>query len=418
MNPNQLPFGNGQEIYIEPDELDIEQEWINKELHCINFPNIPINQSNPVYEAYKELFEILFEKGYKVITDSNTVSNNAFFFSACLDKQINKTKEEYNNKKRNKINFYLNNHKITEPFSISFPIDSFPKKLPNLPFILKNESSQGGEEKFILRTPEQLETLIKFYNEINSYAKEKTIEEVKHAWSCFPDLEFNENGRSNRGICIDFVDYKKEFHQNMRIQKFIKTPTEYNTSLRVLTSSSGDILAASLKYAKTSTNNEEKYYGLFDKYLSDPLSPYFLGNESIVSNTIAGGNSILLEKNSYSKLEQDILRSHDINPENATIPEDIKKACLDIAVNCKREIGAICGLDFIYDIESKTWKYLEEHEYPMLYSYAEKYNLIYDFNKDNFYTTDRLLDLKVRIHALALTMQKKEIFTEDYQKHR
>ncbi len=420
MKSIQLPLGYGQEIYFDIDAgfFYIKPEWINQELHCINLPDVPISQSNPVYEAYKELFKYLFENGYKVVTDSSMVGNDAFFLTPCLDKHINNTKEDYAFKKKNKIDFYLNSEGITEPFSISFPTDSFPEILPSLPFVLKNEEGQGGTEKFILRTPEQIAILKRFYNEINFYDRQKRIEIVKRQWSCFPDLEFDENGRSNRGISIDFVDYKKEFHQNMRIQKFIKTPTKYNTSLRVLTSSSGDILASSLKYSESSTNTKEKYYGLFDRYLSDPSSPYFLSSESIVSNTIAGGNSILLEKDSYSELEQEILRAHGINPNNAIVPPDVMNACVKIASNCSREIGAICGLDFIYDAEEKNWKYLEEHEYPMLYSYAEKYNLPYDCNADDFYTTNQLLDLRARLHALVLTMKKKQLFIPENQKHK
>lgn len=417
MKSIQLPPGYGQKIYVDPEELSIKPEWINQELHRIILPDIPISQSNPVYEAYKEMFKCLYEKDYKVITDSSMVSNDTFFLTPCFDKQ-NNTKEDYSRKKKNKIDFYLNSEGITEPFSISFPINSFPKTLPDLPFVVKNEESQGGKEKFLLKTPEQIAILKKFYNEIDSYAHQKTIEEVKRQWKCFPDLEIDENGHSNMGININFVDYKKEFHQNIRIQKFIKTPTKYNTSLRVLTSSSGDILVASLKYTEPFTSTEEKYYGLFDKYLSDPSSPYFLGSDSIVSNTIAGGNSILLEKNSYSELEQDILRAHSINPKGATVPPDVMKACVKIASNCRREIGAICGLDFIYDDEEKTWKYLEEHEYPMLYSYAEKYNLPYNYNEDDFNITNQLLDLRARLHALALTMKKKHLFISKNQKSR
>lgn len=418
MKSIQLPSGYGQEIYIDPDQLYIKPEWINQELHCIIFPDNPISQSNPVYEAYKKLFEYLFENGYKVVTDSSTVGNDAFFLTPCLDTHINNTKEDYSFKKKNKINYYLNSEGITDPFSISFPTDSFPETLPSLPFVLKNEESQGGIEKFIIKTPEQIDILKRFYNEINFYDRQKRIEKVKRQWSCFPDLEFDENGHSNKGININFINYKKEFHQNMRIQKFIKTPTKYNTSLRVITSSSSDILASSLKYSEPPTNTKEKYYGRFDKYLSDPSSPYFLRSESIISNTIAGGNSILLGKNNYSELEQEILRAHGINPNDAILPSDVMNACIKIASNCSREIGAICGLDFIYDDEEKTWKYLEEHEYPMLYSYAEKYNLPYDHNAEDFYTTNQLLDLRVRLHALVLTMKKKQLLISENQKHR
>jgi len=414
----ELPQGNGQEIYIEPEELYIKPEWINKELYTINMPDIPINQSNPVYESYKEMFKYLYKNGYKVVTDSSTVSDDAFFFTPCLDKHVNNTKEDYSNKKKSKIYDCLTSHGIFEPLSISFPTDSFPEALPPLPLVLKNEESQGGKEKFIIKTPEQLAILKKFYDEINFYAKQKRIEKAKCTWSCFPNLKFDENGISNiKGIYINSIDYKKIFHQSMRIQKFIKTPTAYNTSLRVFTSSSGDILASSLKYAESSKQTESQYYGLFDTYLSDPTSPYFLDSESIISNTVAGGNSILLGKNSYSELEKNILIAHGINPSNAIVPQDVMKACISVAVNCSREVGAICGMDFIYDEEEKSWKYLEEHEYPMLYSYAEKYNLPYDCNSKDFYVINQLLDMKVRLHALALTMKKKQLLVSENKKH-
>lgn len=416
MKSIQLLPGNGQEIYVDPDALYIKPEWINTELQCINFPDIPIIQSNPVYEAYKELFKCLYMNNYKVVTDSSLVGDDAFFLTPCLDKHINNTKEDYDFNKKNKIDFYLNSEGITEPFSVSFPVDAFPINLPNLPFVLKNEESQGGMEKFLIKTSEQLSILKRFYDEINQYARQKTIETVKSKWACFPDLEFDEEGYSNKGIYVNFIDYKKVFHQNVRIQSFVKTPTKYNTSLRVLTSSSGDILAASLKYLEPSPNILEKYFGLLDKYLSNPSSPYFLGSGSIVSNTVAGGNSILLEKDSYSELEQEILKSHGINPNNATVPADVAKACIKIASNCSREIGAICGLDFIYDEEEQAWKYLEEHEYPMLYSYAEKFNLPYAPLENDFFNASQLLDLRVRIHALYLTMKKKQIFNLETQK--
>lgn len=359
------------------------------------------------------MFKYFYDMGYKVVTDSKTVDNNAFFFTPCLDKHINDTKEDYNAKKKNKIYLYLLNEGITEPLTVSFPINSFPDSLPALPLVLKNEESQGGMEKFLINKPEQLEILKRFYYEINPYARKKTIEKVKQKFSYYKDLEFDENGRSNKGICIDFVDYKKEFHENMIIQKYIKTPTQYNTSLRVLTSSSGDILCSSLKYSDTAIIKDKKYHGLFDRYLSDPLSPYFLGGESIISNTVAGGKSILLGKDNYSKHEQEILIAHGIVPNNANVPKNVMTACANIAVNCSREIGAICGIDFIFDEEERSWKYLEEHEYPMLYSYAEKYNLPYDCNVVDFYTTNQLLDMNVRLHALALTMQKKLSISEN-----
>ncbi len=401
----KLPKGNGQTIYIDPEQLYIKPEWINNDLHAIFIPDISFEDSNPLYEAYKYFFKYLYEHGYKVETDSSNVDNDAFFFTPCLDKHINKTKEEYKYKKDKKIAFFLKCSGIFEPFSVSFPENSFPKVIPNFPFVLKNETNQGGKEKFIIRTKKQLEILKKFYYEVDDYSRKKRIEKAKEQ---YPELEFDENGYSNKGgICINFVNYKKEFHKNMRMQKFVKTPTKYYTSLRVLISSSLDILSASLKYSKPSLNYTEKY-GLFDEFLSDSTSPYYLGNESIISNTVAGGNSILIGKNNYSKLEKELLLAHNLDSKNPIIPKEIEKSCIDIAKNCKREIGAICGIDFIYDDDEKKWKYLEEHEYPMLYSYAEKYNYQYNSNLIDFYQKQMLIDMKARLHSLNLYMQKQK----------
>ena len=281
--------------------------------------------------------------------------------------------------------------------------------MPELPLVLKNEESQGGTEKFIIRTKGQLEKVKKFYNEINSYDRQQRINMIREYYDD-PTVEVDENGRSNRGLSVVFIDYKKEFNKNLIFQKYINTPTSYNTSLRVLFSSSGDIMVSSLKYSETIIkDNNKKYYGLFDKYLANSESPFFIGNESIVSNTVAGGNSILLGKEEYSNEEKRILLAHGINPSEAVVPEEIVKACNNVANNCSREIGAICGMDFIYDVNEHKWKYLEEHEYPMLYSYCEKYNIPYNVNEEDFYKVNMLIDIRARFDSLVLTMNKKYI---------
>ena len=409
MDYDRLLDGNGQEIYIDIDSLYIKPEWVNNVSHSITFPNIPIEESNPVYETCKEMFKVFYEKGYKIITDSRLVNDNTFFFTPCLDKHINKTKDDYKNKKDLKIKSSLNECGIFEPTSIRFPKDKFPSNLPELPLVLKNEESQGGTEKFIIRTKGQLEKVKKFYNEINSYDRQQRINMIREYYDD-PTVEVDENGRSNRGLSVVFIDYKKEFNKNLIFQKYINTPTSYNTSLRVLFSSSGDIMVSSLKYSETIIkDNNKKYYGLFDKYLANSESPFFIGNESIVSNTVAGGNSILLGKEEYSNEEKRILLAHGINPSEAVVPEEIVKACNNVANNCSREIGAICGMDFIYDVNEHKWKYLEEHEYPMLYSYCEKYNIPYNVNEEDFYKVNMLIDIRARFDSLVLTMNKKYI---------
>lgn len=178
-------------------------------------PNLLEGEGNPVYQAYQEFFYYLYEKGYKVITESEKVSEDAFFFTACYDKEINTCKEEYKSRKDKKVELYLQREGITKPLTISFFEDAFPTILPSLPLVLKNEASQGGDEKFLIETKGQIEILRKFYNEINVYNRKRNIEIIKKHNPQWPDLEIDENGHSNHGLSFHFTDYKKAFHKNI-----------------------------------------------------------------------------------------------------------------------------------------------------------------------------------------------------------
>ncbi|MDE5888898.1 MAG: hypothetical protein K2H20_02640, partial [Bacilli bacterium] len=355
---------------------------------------------------------------YDIITDSSLASDDIFFFTPCLDEHINSKKEEYVEKKMQKLRKCFEGESVSEPLTITFSEDHFPEDLLPLPFVLKNIEENGGCEKFIIRTTEQLETLKRFYNEINDYDFECRSKKIADEWKHLgKEIVFDrKTGHSNTGISMCIFDYKDIFNERMVVQEYIETPTQYNTSMRVLTSSTGDILCASLKYMHPSSPEPlKKYHGYFDTYLSNPSSPYFLGNESIISNTVAGGNSILIGKSEYSEREKEILQAHSINTSDVTVPESVSKVAKKIAVACRREIGAISGMDFIYDTKTKTWKFLEQHEFPMLTTYAEAKNMTIPTDYIEEYDFHRDLDLNVRLHALSLFMAKKTL-TEEQQK--
>ncbi len=384
-----IPNGNGQKVYM-------DKKWITE-----------------------ELYNYLCEKGYDIFTDSALVPDDAFFYTPCLDEHINSKKEEYVGKKMKKLRECFAGENVEEPLTIRFPQDHFPEKLPDLPFVLKNVEENGGYEKFIIRTPEQLAILKRFYEEINDYDFECRAKQANEEWKCLgTEIIFDrKTGHSNTAISMWIFDYKEIFNERMVIQEYIETPTKYNTSMRIMTSSTGEILCASLKYMKPSVpEKRKKYSGYFDTYLSDQDSPYFLGNESIISNTVAGGNSILLGKDSYSEVEQEVLCAHDIDPSNAVVPESVRRVATKIAIHCRREIGAISGMDFIYDNKTKTWKFLEQHEFPMLTSYAEKYGLSYPTEGPDIYKIHTEVDLNARLHALAIYMKKKLPIQSDEKK--
>ena len=87
-------------------------------------------------------------------------------------------------------------------------------------------------------------------------------------------------------------------------------------------------------------------------------------------------------------------------------PKEVYEVSTSIAKKCKREIGAICGMDFIYDKNLKKWFYLEEHEHPMLVAYSHEYNLPYSLDENNFMQYHRESDVDARLRSLSLTMKK------------
>lgn len=405
MNLTVLPERAGQEVYIDSD-------WINAKDEAGFYFFMAEDIETPGKRERREVVNRLIDLGYNVITDSSMVTDDTFFLTPCLDKHINKTRDDYVSKKTKKIKDSLETTNVSEPLSFDFTDEEFPKALPELPFVLKNTREDGGIDKVLISTEEQLEIFKRFYEEINDYSFKEAIIRTKRQWGLGDDVVFNEDGTSNCPISISRIDYKKRMHDDFVMQEFIDTPTKYNTTLRVVASSSLDIFGASLKYACPEEMEKEGFYGLVDRYLQDSESPYYLGSKSIISNTVAGGNSILLEKIAYTEVEQKVLKAHGIDPGDAAIPKDVVDAALAIMSNCRREIGAISGIDFIYDKKTQTWKYLEQQEYPMMNTYCEAWHFPYVTDKNDiqgFMDTQRRADIDARLKALALTVMRKNV---------
>ncbi len=399
----EVPYGNNQEVYI-------SKEWLYA--YDENFFPIPDEYETAARKERRAVVEYLTSIGYQVITDASKTSEDTFFFTPSCDKHLNANIEEYKEKKQEKIIASLECTEVHEPKTIRFNPDSLPEEMLPLPFVLKNIEAQGGTDKILIETPKQLAIFKKFYNEINEYSFKETIEIARKNYNLGPEVVFYEDGSSNAAFGIGRINYKERFYEDFVMQEYIKTPGIYNTSLRVLTSSSNDILCASLKYCR-SMPKSNKHYGLVDRYLCENNNPYYLNSRNIISNTVAGGNSIILNSRNYSKKEKAILKSHEIDPDKPVVPESVVEASLSIATNAAREIGAISGMDFIYDSTSKSWKYLEQQEFPMMYTYCQVYNLPYvetlaDPNDyDEFIPVQRRADIDSRLRALSLAMQKK-----------
>ena len=363
----KLPKGNGQTVYIDLKLLDIDMRLLIYDNYMLKVNTVPSSTHSLLHQTYNDAFIMLAEMGYRIIIDANEVDEDTFFFTPCVGEWYEMEPKEYRDEIDKKITASLLSKGIKQPVSYSVNDLFSQKHQVELPVVLKNVSVHGGGDKCLISTNSQLEMFINF---------------------------------------LSYEYLTAVFNKLYIMQEYIETPTQYNTSLRVLVSSCGDILYSVLKYALPQKIGEEPKDGILSYYLLNEQSKYFLGGETFVSNTIAGGNNILLGEDNYSELERTILKEHGIDPDDATVPESIRIACQEVMKSCGKELGAICGMDFIYDVKDREWRYLEEHEWPMLYSYAIKYQLPYirgEFRSDR----DKELDLVARIHSLGVTMKKK-----------
>jgi len=323
---NELPNGNGRSIYIKMNDTD---------------PNLYVN---------------LLNKGYKLI-HNNIYADSSTIYVTCRREL---TIDDY----EKTIEDSFKDKNIFKPTTYKFSLESLKNKKYQLPFVFKNESINGGKEKFLIETENDYNNLIKACEDLINI-----------------DSLYNSK------------NYNKYLNDNFVIQEYIETPSKYNTTVRLLTSSSGDLLYGSLKYNKPEEYKDDTT--LLGYFLNDI---YPLSTKSIVSNTFSGGENILLGKDKYLEEEKELLNSHNIDSDSFNNLIEISK---DIHKEYKNILGVICGFDYIYDKEKEKWFLLEYHSKPMVGDYSTRQNINYTVESDKITAEGR-----VRATALNLVLKK------------
>jgi len=268
--------------------------------------------------------------------------------------------------------FKAGGEKLYYPYSLKF--EEYLNN-PFYPAVLKNELMNGGKDKFFIETPQQLEIVKKFYN------RYKEDEHLKPSFDC------------------------------SIFQQFIKTPTEHKTYMRVLMSASGDVLGASLKYSRAGVEVRAAS-GTFEKYFWDKNSEFYLECKGMF-NYYSGGGDINFGQKRLNYEEREILSAHGIDPDNPCVPEDVLEVSSNIAIKCNKEIGILCGLDFIYNAEENKWYYLEMQAFPAIDEWAIPRKIkVREVRDIKDYIKMNALDLEARHEALMLCMTKKQELCE------
>lgn len=354
--------GNGQIIYFDP-------EWVSGKTCLFNVHNTVeyYKGLEGLSRIRKEFIKKLENMGF-VITYTPDSSKNILYFTmdgtAICDKPTTNDKFK---KMFDEVIFKAGGEKLNYPHSLSLT-EYFNS--PFYPAVFKNELMNGGKDKFLIESEEQVKTLKRFYEEF------KNKEDYKYHFGC------------------------------TIMQQLITTPTEYTTYMRVLMSASGDVLGASLKYSRA-IQQARQYEGVFEKHFLDSNSKYYLDSHKMFNYYSNGGN-INLAQSRFNYVEKELLLSHGIDPDNAMVPEEVLEVARNIAVNCNRELGIMCGIDFILDEVTNKWYYLELQAYPAMDEWliANRIRPV-EVKNINHFVKYNAQDLEARFAALMLYMENK-----------
>lgn len=341
----------------------------------ISYDELPKSTGQTIYlrmnETDTKLYVALLRNGYRIINNISYSDNSTIYITGRRqDCHFGTDFKMYKEEVNNGILSTLKKDGITKPNTEYFSFENLVNHKYQIPFVLKNVNQNGGREKFLINSEEDYENLIL-------------------ACSFLISKKIPTGSKDKR----DLIDYGKYLSSNFEIQEFVKTPSKYNTTIRLLTSSSNDLLYAVLKY-KLPDKYEDK-----TTLLGCLLSEAFpLSTKSIVSNTLSGGENILIGENNYNDFESELLKQHNINSQQFS---KVINASQNVHEKFKSELGIICGFDYIYDEESNKWHLLEFHSRPMLGDYSNRQGIKYQTNEDRLIAEGR-----VRATALKLELSK------------
>lgn len=354
--------------------LFVEKSWVTGDTCVAGINNVfERAQAKEVISKFRKKFlNRLVEQGFEITYDKVNLPEDTIYFImndlAIGDENLSiiEYKKIFDEKMLEAGGEYLN-------FPLSYSVQEYFDN-PFFPAVFKNTFTNGGEDKFLIETSEQLETIKRFYS--------------KYATTS---------------------PYKEQF-EFVIFQQFIETPTEYATYMRVLMSASGDVMGASLKYqvpASQMPTMAKSMTGIFEQAFCVESSAYFLKCDKMFGY-YSGGKDIFFSQPSYNSKEEYILEEHDINPEDPRIPEEVLEVATNIVQNCNKELGILCGLDFIMNKHDGKWYYLENQAFPAIdeWSVANRVKLPKRHDIKG-YIKMLEIELKVRYEALMLCMERK-----------
>jgi hypothetical protein len=245
------------------------------------------------------------------------------------------------------------------------------------PVVAKALYADRGEHKYLLESQEQKARFVAWLVGGSHFIiQEPNLEKARGKL-----MEYLDRARS--GLIT-----KEEFEiadKNWAFEEFVTTPSDFNTSYRVVADGYGNIHYAQLHRSQErrgtkkiqAWDNDDRlplfeYSLVGDDYgtlLVHPRSPLFLDSVEIVSNIARGGERILLDgKPVEGEVNRQVLSDHGIDPNNSNPPAYVLEKSAEVG-KLVRTSYPYTGVDWIQD-KLGSFKFLEANNSPALNSSA------------------------------------------------
>lgn len=356
-------------IFIEPYWLDGSSCIFN-----IDNPIIKAQAKTKIAEKRRKFVDSLISEGFNITYNKEEIDENTICLIMDIlslsDKEV--SIDEYSRRLNQKI-FSSAGAYFHYPLSMSME-EYFEK--PFFPAVFKNPNANGGKDKFLVENMEQLEKIIAFCKENYNNSKYKD------------DLS-----------CVIF-------------QQYLKTPSKYATYLRVLVGGAGEVMGASLKYSARTTV-KDNLNGLFEQVFLNPSSKYYIKTEKMF-NYYSGGGNISFSQPKYSFEKKEVLEETGFDVDNLSLPSEVLDVCKNIMENCNREIGVLCGIDFMLNESDGKWYYLEYQALPAIEEWGDTKGMrIKSPTNLKEYLNYLELELVPRYEALMQLVNKRKNMVEE-----
>ncbi|MFA5603770.1 MAG: hypothetical protein WDA12_02820 [Bacilli bacterium] len=356
----EFPYRLKNKTYLLIPEQRKELVEMAYEYYFSKNKTMPISLTLRISEIMNKFNEVAQKLGFTIITEMSDYHNDGQLFDLLGTESITKglIEEEYNTFPNVKV-----------PLTLS--VDDYLKNV-FLPVVFKNNTANRGEDKYLIENQEQLKRIISLFE----------LPESKQ------------------------INLKSEFV----FQEYVKSFEGVNSSIRVFTTCTGDILSSLFLVSMDKTPKKRiKNFGvdIFNpcEYLNDPNSPYYLNSKNIISNAAGGGRVIPLniETSNLNADDEIMLTLHDINVDTLALPETIVEQCKEISTFWGSKKGIVLGIDFIYNSNNDSWYYLETNRNPSVDGYRRFMNLNGYLKKD----------IKSLMHLDSLTKIVENVVTMD-----